>query len=265
MNSLFPSNRGVPNIAPEGFSLVHLLKLGQECFREGSYVEGLAFFALARETLSPNEMDLAAILDAFTQSHKTYLHAQEDLLKASKHFAKADAEQQMQLAALESLLLTLERETNRASHCADELLKNARDNQALQVPEPVFESFTDAHVSRQLPQITSKDNGGNESLSLPLLEKGATLPNLYITCFGCFEVKRSGRSVILCSSRSGQRILRYLVTQPEHRATSDTLQAMLWPEEEPQVVQNKLHIAISALRRSLNQCYTCESGIGSIV
>src|SRR5436305_12042136 len=34
-----------------------------------------------------------------------------------------------------------------------------------------------------------------------------------------------------------------------HYATSDILQTILWPEGEPDSAQNKLHIAVSVLRR----------------
>lgn len=74
-----------------------------------------------------------------------------------------------------------------------------------------------------------------------------------------------GRPVALCSNRNGQAILRYLVAQPGHSATVDTLMAMLWPEDEQEVAQSKLHIAISALRRSLNEGYTCGPGCGYIL
>jgi DNA-binding SARP family transcriptional activator len=78
-------------------------------------------------------------------------------------------------------------------------------------------------------------------------------------------VKRLGRPVVLCSNRTGQTILRYLAAQTEHCATSVTLMTLLWPEDEPEVVQPRLHTAICALRRSLNHGYTCEPGYGYIV
>src|SRR5437588_130229 len=70
---------------------------------------------------------------------------------------------------------------------------------------------------------------------------------------------------LLCTNRAGQTILRYLVAQSEHRATSDTLMVLLWPEDEPELAQPRLHTAICALRRSLNHGYTCEPGGGYIV
>ena len=78
-------------------------------------------------------------------------------------------------------------------------------------------------------------------------------------------MKRLGRPVVLCSNSHGQTILRYLVAQSDHCTTSDTLLALLWPDDEPEVAQPRLHTAICALRRSLNHGYTCELGGGYIV
>src|SRR5690349_6331503 len=85
-------------VAPENSSPGRLLESGFLCIQQGRYVEGVTFFALARERLSPHLAYLAAVLDAFTQSHKKYSQAQEELLHASRHFARADAEQQVQIA-----------------------------------------------------------------------------------------------------------------------------------------------------------------------
>ncbi|MBO0779040.1 MAG: hypothetical protein J2P37_09465, partial [Ktedonobacteraceae bacterium] len=98
------------------------------------------------------------------------------------------------------------------------------------------------------------------SASPVLTEDGTSLPALSVTCFGHFAVKRSGKPVVLCHSRNGQSILRYLIASHGHQATSDILQALLWPEDQPEVAQRKLHIAISVLRRSLNDGISCTPG-----
>src|SRR5262249_627960 len=151
------------------------------------------------------------ILDALTQSFKAFSHAQEELLKASKLFAQADAEQQMQLTALEYLLPTLEGEADGEAYKIDELPKNTGENESLHALESSSESCNSLQLSRHFQQLTAEDKGGNQASS-PLPSEGSTsLPALYITCFGCFEVRRWGKSILLCSSRSGQSILRYLV------------------------------------------------------
>lgn len=251
-------------VASETSSPGRLLESGFLCVRQGRYVEGLAYFALARERLSPDQAHLAAALDAFTQSHKAYSRAQEELLQASRHFARADAEQQVRLAALEDLLSIVLEETNKVPPNVGRLQRNARSNRLLHVLRPSSEDLNGKQLPMWLPQRTGEDNRGNQSLPPSSTKDSTTLPPLYITCFGRFEVKRLGRPVVLCSNRHGQTILRYLVAQSDHCATSDTLMTLLWPEDEPDVAQPRLHTAICALRRSLNYGYTSEPGNGYI-
>jgi DNA-binding SARP family transcriptional activator len=266
MDSPLLPERDTLIVASEVSSPGHLLESGFLCVRQGCYAEALAFFTLARETLSPDQGHLAAVLDAFTQSHEAYSQAQEELLQASKHFARADAEQQVQLAALENLLSILLEETNKVTPNVDRLQHNARGNRLLHVLWPSPEDLNSNQLPMPLPQRTSEDdNKGNQSLPLSPSEDSTTLPALFITCFGGFEVKRLGRPVVLCSNRQGQTILRYLVAQPEYSATGDALMTLLWPEDEPEVAQPRLHTAICALRRSLNHGYSCEPGGGYIV
>jgi DNA-binding SARP family transcriptional activator len=221
-------------VASEASSLAILLERGIHCTRQGNYVEGTTYFARAREQLSPGQMHFAAGLDAFIQSHARYLQAQQALHMASKRFVEADSEQQAHLIALEKLLLALREDTDRAP------------------PSPQLSS-TDSttELPSPLPHSSRKDCDA--------------LPALYFTCFGRFEVRQLGKPIALCSSRSGRSILRYLVAQPGHCATIDTLMALLWPEDEPEIAQPKLHSAISVLRRSLNHGYSCDPGCGYIV
>jgi DNA-binding SARP family transcriptional activator len=144
-------------------------------------------------------------------------------------------------------------DTDNAAHAKDLPLKNSKDH--------------------QLPQPLSEDSIGYQSpppLVEPLevaqpAEEIEALPALYFICFGRFEVKRLGQSLSLCSNRNGQAILRYLVAQSGHRVTIDTLMALLWPDDEPEVAHHKLQVAISALRRSLNNGYTSDPGGGYIL
>src|SRR5258708_13611373 len=123
------------------------------------------------------------------------------------------------------------------------------------IPQPPKNS--QEHLPPQSPQLPSTDfNFEQPSLQPHSPQKDSDfLPALYLTCFGRFEVRRLGQPIPLCSSRSGQSILRYLVVQPGHSATSDAFMALLWPEDEPEVAQPKLHSAISPLRPSLNHAY----------
>src|SRR2546430_2572172 len=188
MNSSPSPEQDTLIVASESPSPGRLLESGFLCVRQGRYVEGAAFFALAHERLSPDQAHLAAVLDAFIQSHKAYLQAQEELLQASKHFARADAEQQVQIAALENLLSILPEETNKVSPRVDGLDQNAKGNRLVHVLRSSPEDFNG--ISTQLPQRTAEDNRGHQSLPPSPSQDSTTLPALYITCFGRFEVKR---------------------------------------------------------------------------
>src|SRR5258708_37112929 len=90
-------------VASEAFSPDILLERGIHCAQQGRYVEGVMYFALARERLSPDQTCFAAALDTYIQSHAGYWQALQALHTASRCFAKTDTEQQTQLVALEKL------------------------------------------------------------------------------------------------------------------------------------------------------------------
>ncbi len=250
--------------ATENFSPDRLLESGFLCVRQGQYAEGLAFFALARERLSPDKAQLAAALDALAQSHTSYLRTQEELMQASRQFARADTEQQAQIAALELLLSTMREGTKRVPAHDDDPQQHTRGQSLLRILQPLSSDLPTDQPVGQLPPGSADDHRVNQSLSLSPVDS-PLLPGLCITCFGHFEVKRLDRSVILCSNRHGQTILRYLVAQAEHCATSDMLMTLLWPEDELDMAQPRLHTSICALRHSLNAGYTSEAGRGYIV
>ncbi len=210
---------------PSAPSVSSLFECGLQCLRQGYFTEGVILFALAREQLTPDQVELAAVLDTFIQGYKKYWQAQQALHQASKHFTEVDEEQQAQITALEKLL-----------------------------PMVMKEKGESPFVESRLQQALTYLDGDSK-----------TLPGLYISCFGCFEVKRSGQLVVLCTNRNGQAILRYLVARTDHRATVDVLMATMWPEDEPEVAYHKLQVAVSALRCSLNRGYVTDSGRGYIL
>ena len=234
-------------------SLVSLLERGLHCIRQGRYTEGVALFTLARERLTPDQMQLAAVLDAFIQGYSKYWQAQQVLHQASKSFAEADEEQQARIAILEKLSSTLiqDRDTDSTLHAIPRTLINSNYQQTMQ--------SSLSSLAAVYPQ------GAHLQAIAQLDENRGTLPALYITCFGRFEVRRLGQSVTLCSNRNGQAILRYLVAHTNHCATMDMLMAAMWPEDEPEVAHHKLQVAVSALRCSLNHGYISDSGGGYIL
>jgi len=245
---------------PETQSLAFLLQCGIDSTERGSYLEGAAFLAVARERLTPEQMDYAVLLDAFLQSHVGYWQAQQSLFSASKHFVEADIEQQTHLLGIKKLLLALNEEANTAlqTHAATQPLESPEGQQ----PQPLCQT------AQLIPFDPSRSNGSGVEASQPRqlpLKNGVALPDLYITCFGRFEVKRFDQPIVLCHRRNGQAILRFLVAQVGYRASADRLMDVLWSQDAPEVARRKLQIAISALRCSLNSGYSCGPGEGYIV
>jgi hypothetical protein len=216
-------------------TLLSLLERGLHYAQQGFYIEAAACFIQAREQLAPHQVQLAGALDAFVQSHLHYRQAQQMLHEASKHFAEADAQQQAQITLLEKLVPSL---LTKADSASQPTIEGSRSIHLLQP------STSDPPVLQKTPK------------------EGNALPALYITCFGHFELRRLGQPITLCSNRNGQAVLRYLIAQPKHSATMDTLMAVLWPEETAEVARHKLRVAMSALRCSLNSEYTSEAGGG---
>src|SRR6266702_1452007 len=204
----------IPSEAPSPASF---LERGIHCTRQGRYLEAKVLLEFARERLSPGQAQVAAALDAFIDSHTSCWQAQQELFMASKRFVEAETKHHTYLLALEKLLPTLE-EVCRASQ-PQAVAQPYSNTYGHQTTESVHLLSTDTH-SQQLPVPPGSSSKDNQ-----------LLPALQITYFGHFEVRQSGKPVILCSSRSGQGILRYLAAQLDHCATSDTLMALFWPDD----------------------------------
>lgn len=216
---------GYAPFAEETTFPARLLEVGLSSLQQEHYIEGLEIVARIREELPPHQLHALSLLNALVQSYTTYLRTRDELLEAGKRFAQADSERLAQLRAAESLL---------------SMLQEAPDQQPAMPSHSTIASSPRSEV--------------------PLCASG-----LYITCFGSFAVWQANKPVTLCSSRNGQGILRYLVAQPRHSASIDSLMALFWPEDEAEVAQRKLHIAMSSLRRSLQQGNLPVTGAASIL
>lgn len=234
-------------------SVISLLEQGLNSIRQENYTEGVILFAQARQQLMPDQVQLAALLATLMQDCEKYWQAQQALNQASKRFAEINAELQAQIAILEKVIPTFmqERDTDCTLHAIPRSLNNSNHHQMMQASLSSVETVYPQGTPQQT--VASRD------------ESSDALPALSITCFCRFEVRRLGQPVVLCSNRNGQAVLRYLVAQPEHRATMDILMTLLWPEDEPAVAHHKLQVATSALRRSLNDGYVKDAGGGYIL
>lgn len=234
-------------------SVISLLERGLNCIRQENYTEGVIFFTQARQQLLPDQVQLASLLYTLMQDCEKYWQAQQALNQASKRFAEIDAELQAQITIIEKVIptFTRERDTEGTLHAIPRSFQNSNHHQIMQSSLSSVEMAYPQGIPQQT--VAYRD------------ESSVTLPALDITCFCRFQVRRLGQAIVLCPNRNGQAILRYLVAQPEHRATMDILMTLLWPEDEPAVAHHKLQVAISALRRSLNDGYVKDSGCGYIL
>ncbi len=95
-----------------------------------------------------------------------------------------------------------------------------------------------------------KENQGG----IELLTSATALPGLHIFCFGNFKLFRGDKEItIQCwKSKNALNLFKYFVTRQNrgylHR---EALAELLWPDQNPSITTNRLHVTISALRRVL--------------
>jgi DNA-binding SARP family transcriptional activator len=208
--------------------IMTLLQQGFHALRHRGFDEAVTYFIKAREHLSPDHVELASLLDIFLQRNVDYRHVLEELQEISQRLARVTVEQQVSIATLEAMMpLLIQEETN---------------------SRPSIDVYHSLLTVRDDPTLLTRTDSVPSSL-----ESNALPVELFVTCFGHFEVRRFGVLIPLCSNTKGQSILHYLIAAPRHNATSDVLQGLLWPEDEPKTALHKLHIAICDLRSSLSK------------
>lgn len=220
-------------------SVLSLLQEGLAQARLGHIAESIHIFTSVRQSLASNLIELEPAFDVLICSHRKYWQAQQALLTASKLFVEADQERHLHLEQLTNILTTLLASPSSA--------RQEQDGSVVQLsgqPTPTASPLS------------------KTDLDLAIVD---TLPSLSFTCFGFFRVIRMGQTVELCSNRTGQTILRYLVAKTGHSESMDVLMELFWPEDPPDVARHKLVVAISALRRALNQDYASQIGGGYIL
>ena len=232
---------------PELSASSFLLERGFNYIEEGAYAEAAAILALALDQLPDSQAQLASVLRAFLHRYQSYRSVQQALQKASLCFALAQDELQDYVTVFKTSLAALMQTMNNA----DAPLVGAQDHIDKLIAGAIhLQAKPPLQLSAQMAAAAKSDT---------------SLPALFVTCFGRFTVRRLNELVALCSSRGGQSILRYLVAQSGHYASRDALQVMLWPEDTEEAAQRKLHIAISALRRSLHNGPLADPGAGYIL
>ena len=226
-------------------SLSALLERGMAYIRQRCYAEGVALLSLAREQVSPLQADLIDALDAFLHRYTVYGRVHTQLQEASKQYAEAYEELQAHAVILKIELSPLIQHLDSTSSIPllpPFLMTNGTSHDTPSSPEA---------VPQKLIHAPSQSHSSSVLQPLARIHTPVPAPELAVTCFSRFEVRRFGEIITLCPNRSGQTILRYLIAQTDHRASSDALMGVLWPDDEPEVARHKLQVAVSALRRSL--------------
>ncbi|GHO87636.1 AfsR/SARP family transcriptional regulator [Dictyobacter formicarum] len=223
-------------------SLESLLIRGSGYIQQGNLTGGVTLLALACEQLSSDQGHFATEFTALQQECTNYLYALHALQEASEHFTRVHTALREKVANFTTIASKL---LNGIDAFPLSLSINEQDQSATKI---------------QKHSVSASASAGSR-----VTDDSTGLPPLFITCLGPFEVRQQDNVLPLCSSYSGRRILRYLIAQSGYRASSDTLQTLLWPEDEPEVAQRKLHSAISALRRALHQGQVRQPGNGYVV
>jgi DNA-binding SARP family transcriptional activator len=70
---------------------------------------------------------------------------------------------------------------------------------------------------------------------------------------GSFQLRLDGRPVGGWPGQRGASVLRFLLARPGQRCSRDELLAEFWPDVAPEVARNRLQVAVSGLRRALQE------------
>ena len=81
-----------------------------------------------------------------------------------------------------------------------------------------------------------------------------------VTTLGCFHLRCRGREIPPCRSRRGQSALKFLLTSPEHTASTERLIETFWPQMDSVAGAHNLQMAVYTLRQSLRGCEPAGQG-----
>jgi DNA-binding SARP family transcriptional activator len=218
---------------------------------------------LSSGTLNPNPLLNFNSTQSMLEHALTFAR-QNNLQQAALAFSLAANELSNLYPELETLFKTLVQNVENYRQTQQLLGDAAKKLTELQIQQQnQVRELADALSFATLPAQVAKHTADAPPLRISSCLEN--LPPLYATCFGRFELWREGHPVNLCNNRNGQAVLRYLVMQPEHCEAMPILMNLLWPEDDDETARRKLRVAVSALRRSLNQGFDCPSGEGYIL
>jgi DNA-binding SARP family transcriptional activator len=74
---------------------------------------------------------------------------------------------------------------------------------------------------------------------------------LSVRLFGDFELTVDGRHTTAWHGQLGPTLMKFLLAQPNRACARDVLLEQFWPGVDPDVARNRLHVALSSVRRAL--------------
>jgi DNA-binding SARP family transcriptional activator len=131
------------------------------------------------------------------------------------------------------------------------LLADARVELALsRLSDGPGERLAAARAERRLRQLGMRLKGRQAAGLLAFLPQEAT-PPVEVDCLGRFEVRRSGREVSW-RSKKARDLLKILAARRGRPAPRELLIEELWPGETPDKAANRLSVALSTIRATLD-------------
>ncbi len=197
--------------------------LQQACMylTQKQYLEGMALLSFVKKNLQSEHEELTDLLDPIIKNYEQYIELQQQFLKMNSHMIEIQNRLQVSIIAVQQLQNYL---FKRQPACEESVEQN-------EVPFVAARAAT--QESDHDSQIASR--------------------NWYAICLAPFELYSNKMRLELCANRNGQALLRYLINQNNRSATTDTLMALLWPNDTTDIALNKLYVAVSLLRRSLQK------------
>jgi DNA-binding SARP family transcriptional activator len=208
-----------------------------EDLHRGPLAEAEALLAFAKECATSGLRKSGTTLCDLVQECAQCQLIQQELIEAMAHSTRLYTVMQAKIDTITSLLMALLRECCNSDPALTEE----------QAEQPVGVKPATTTVPSPVEPLIEKPTDVQT-----VAPKAGSLPTFSATCLRPFAVTIGHEPVELCSNRNGRAILRYLVAQPDHSASADTLMDILWPEDEANVSARKLQVTISILRRSLN-------------
>lgn len=204
-------------------SVTMLLEQAYIYLAQEQYLEGMALMMIVKSSILPEQQELTQMLEPMIREFENFRELQQQSLSINSQIAEAQKQLQTRITTLQHIQNTFSKELLQVD-------VSTAQNQVMLSPIQLEEP-------------------SKESNSFP----NTQLSPWYAICLAPFELRRNNTRIDLCVNRNGQAILRYLINQDNYSATTDVLMTLLWPNDAPDVALNKLYVAVSLLRRSLQQ------------